>query len=182
MSKIVIPLAEGFEEIEAVTSIDVLRRAEIEVVTVSLGDLKVTGANEITIEADQSIDQITSTDLTGIILPGGMPGAVNLREDERVINLIQELADDNKLIAAICAAPIVLEEAGVLKDKEATSYPGFKPRMKSCKYQEDRVVIDDNLITGRGPGVALEFVLTIVKYLANQDAALELKEAMLTNF
>ncbi len=177
--KIIIPLAEGFEEIEAVTCIDVLRRGGIEVVTVALDSLDVKGAHNIIIRADTSISSINYSKFDGILLPGGMPGATTLRDDERVIKLIQELAKGEKLIAAICAAPIALEQAGILTNKKATSYPGFDKEMVSCNYQNDRVVVDNNIITGRGPGVALEFALNIVSYLVGETKVEELEKGML---
>lgn len=177
--KILIPLAEGFEEIEAVTCIDVLRRGGVEVVTASLNNLDVKGAHNIIIKADTSISTIKRGEFDGILLPGGMPGATNLRDDERVIELIQELAKEEKLIAAICAAPIALERAGVITNKKATSYPGFDKDLTSCKYQNDRVVVDKNIITGRGPGVALEFALEVIKYLIGETKVKDLEKGML---
>jgi len=182
MEKILIPLADGCEEIEAISNIDILRRAGLEVETASLGDLAVSGGHDIIIKADKRIDEVDSKELAGIVLPGGMPGATNLRDDERVISLIQELAKREGLIAAICAAPIVLEEAGVIEDRVATSYPGFEQEMESCNYLQDRVVVDANIITGRGPGVAVEFALKLVEYLVGNEKVEELKAEMLTNF
>jgi len=182
MNKIIIPLAEGFEEIEAITNIDILRRAGLKVETVSLADLEVKGSHNILIKADKNIDEINYEEIAGIVLPGGMPGSSNLRDDNRVIKLIQKLDGQEGLIAAICAAPIVLEKAGVIADRPATSYPGFDKEMESCSYLQDRVVVDGNLITGRGPGVAIEFALKLVEYLVGVEKVNELKGAMLTNF
>ena len=182
MSQIVIPLAEGCEELEAITNIDVLRRAGLEVVTVSLGDLAVLGDHDIEIKADKNIDDLDLEEVGGIVLPGGMPGAKHLKEDSRVVELVQKLDEEGGLVAAVCAAPMVLEEAGVIEDRPATSYPGFDKEMPSCRYQEERVVVDDNLVTGRGPGVALEFAIKIVELLVGAEKAEELKAAMLTNF
>lgn len=181
MKKVMIPLADGLEEIEAITNIDVLRRAGIEVVTVSLAELKVKGDHDIVITADTNIDNINPEDLAGIILPGGMPGASHLKNDKRVIELIREVDTRQGLVAAICAAPIALEEAGVIKGKKATSYPGFGEKMPSCKYQEEKVVVDGNLITGRGPGVAFEFALEVVSYLLNAEKAQELRKGMIVS-
>ncbi len=177
--KIIIPLAEGFEEIEAVTSIDLLRRGEIEVTTVALAGNEVKGAHGIVIKADQKISAVQAADYDGIVLPGGMPGSVNLRDNQIVINLVSQLFEQNKLVAAICAAPIVLEKAGILRGKQATSYPNFDQEMPSCDYREERVVLDQNIITGRGPGVALEFSLAIVQYLSGEEKAGQLKKALL---
>lgn len=182
MKKIIIPLAQGLEEIEAITNIDVLRRANIEVTTVSLDDLKVKGAHNVVILADKLIDEINVEDFDGILLPGGMPGATNLRDDKRIINMVRFLNEKNKLVSAICAAPIVLEKAGVLKGVKATSYPGFGEEMASSNYVEDRVVVDKNIITGKGPGVALEFALEVVNYLVGEKVVNELKKDMIVDF
>ncbi len=182
MKKVIVPLAQGFEEIEAIASIDVLRRANIEIITVSLGDLKVKGAHDIVVLADKSIDEIDVNELDGILLPGGMPGSTNLRDDERVINIVKSLNENGKLISAICAAPIVLEKAGVLKGRKATSYPGFDEEMPSCNYTGDRVVVDNNVITGKGPGAALEFAFKIVNYLVGEKTVNKLKGEMFTGF
>lgn len=182
MSQVIIPLADGFEEIEATTNIDVLRRAEVEVTTVALDELQVRGDHGIIMEADKNIEEVSAQKFEGIVLPGGMPGAANLRDDQRVRSLVRKLNEQEKLVAAICAAPIVLEEAGVLTDRPATSYPGFEEQLPSCVYQQDRVVVDKNLVTGRGPGVALEFAIKLVEYLVGQEKAEELKAGMLVNF
>lgn len=180
MKKILIPLADGLEEIEAVVPIDVLRRAELEVVTCYLGDTeKINGSHEIILEADENIDNITAEKLSAIVLPGGMPGSKNLKEDKRVLELVSNLYKRGSLVAANCAAPMVLEAAGILEGKKATSYPGFDKEMPSCNYQEQRVVQDGNIITARGPGVALEFSYTIVRYLLSEEKASQLKEQMM---
>ena len=179
MSKVLIPLASGFEEIEAVTNIDVLRRASIEVVTISLNSLDVKGDHGIPIIADQRIDQIEIDDFDAIVLPGGMPGAGNLRDNQKILDFVRKINEEGGLVAAVCAAPIVLEAAGILEGKNATSYPGFGEEMPSCNYKEERVVKDGNIITARGPGVALEFALEIVKYLKSESDAEELREAMI---
>ena len=180
MDKILIPLAEGLEEIEAITCIDVLRRAGIKVITATLtAELQVKGSHKIVIGADVCLPEITADQLAGIVLPGGMPGANNLKNNQQLIKLIQQVNQKQGLLAAICAAPIVLEEAGILKNRMATSYPGFEREMASCIYRQERVVVDDNLITGRGPGVAIEFALEIVQYLLDEEQVTDLKKQML---
>ncbi|MCF8009121.1 MAG: DJ-1/PfpI family protein [Halanaerobiales bacterium] len=179
MSRILIPLALGFEEIEAVTNIDILRRAEIEVVTCALDSIDVKGSHNITIKADTQIDEIEIDEFDGILLPGGLPGAENLKNSSKVIEFVKYINKKDGLIAAICAAPIVLEKANVIKDKKVTSYPGFEKYMPSCKYIEKRVVKDGNLITGRGPGVASQFALEVVKYLKSKKEVKQLSETML---
>jgi len=182
MKKVMIPLGEGFEEIEAVTNIDVFRRAGLEVVTAGLGKREVEGDHGIKIEADLLLKDVDINELDAIVLPGGMPGAENLRNNDKLVWLISELDQREGLVAAICAAPMVLDKAGVIEGKNATSYPGFARKMPSCNYTEERVVRDGNVITGRGPGVAMEFALEVVRYLVGHDKVDELKDEMLTNF
>ncbi|RAK08465.1 4-methyl-5(b-hydroxyethyl)-thiazole monophosphate biosynthesis [Halanaerobium saccharolyticum] len=179
MAKILIPLAPGFEEIEAITNIDVLRRAGFDVLTAGIGSNEIEGDHGIKIETDTEISKVDAAELKAVVLPGGMPGAANLRESEELLKLIKEVYEEDKLCAAVCAGPIVLEAAGVLKGKNATSYPGFDDQMPSCNYREERVVIDENIITSRGPGVAMEFAMTIVEYLIDAEKRSELEEAML---
>ncbi len=182
MKKIIVPLANGFEELEAITIIDVLKRANIEVEIISLADLEVKSSNQILIKADKKINQIIKQDLSGIILPGGMPGAKNLKNNQKIIELIQYLDEKNALVAAICAAPIVLSKAGIITDKKITSYPGFAAELNTNHYLKQRVVKDGNIITARGPGVALEFSLEIVEYLKDKKAVKQLKDDMLIDF
>jgi 4-methyl-5(b-hydroxyethyl)-thiazole monophosphate biosynthesis len=177
MAKAVVVLAEGFEEIEAVTVIDVLRRAGVQVSIAGLERGAVRGSHDIGIVAEQAIEATSAADFDALILPGGMPGAARLRDDKRVQGLIQAFAKAGKLCAAICAAPIALEAAGVLSGRRATSYPGFE--LPSASYVEDKVVIDGNLVTSRGVGTALEFALSLVERLATPEKAAELRQRML---
>ncbi len=178
MASVLVPLAEGFEEIEAVSIVDVLRRAGVEVRLAYLFKQEVTGANGITIVADNSINDVRSEEFDMIVLPGGIPGAEHLRDDDRVQKLIKEFEEQNKNIAAICAAPIALERAGVLKDK-FTCYPPYEEQIKSSTFSEDRVVKSKNVITSRGPGTALCFALEIVKTLVGEETYNQLKEGLL---
>ncbi|GFN35490.1 DJ-1 family glyoxalase III [Tepidimicrobium xylanilyticum] len=183
MKKILLLLAEGFEEVEALTTVDYLRRMDIVVDTCSIhGEKKVMGAHRIAVEADKTLAEIDSSkDYDGVVLPGGLPGATNLRDDERVIELVQEFNEEGKIVAAICAAPIVLERAGIIKDKKVTSYPGFEEDLKGSQYLEDLVVQDGNIITARGPAVAVYFALSIVENLVGEDKKEELKKDILLN-
>jgi protein deglycase len=171
-----VPLAEGFEEIEAVTIVDVLRRAEIEVTTAALGKNPVTGSHGIALVADRGLDGVSVSDFDAVVLPGG-PGARRLKEDARVQALLKQAASAGKTIAAVCAAPIALEAAGLLAGRRATSYPGHD--LPSSRYSEERVVIDGNIVTSRGPGTVLEFSLSLVEKLAGPDVRAELERAML---
>lgn len=184
MKSVVVFLAEGFEEIEAITMVDVLRRVSIECDTCSIVEDKyyVTGAHGIEIKADKNINDINSKEYDCLILPGGMPGSENLKQNNVVIKMINEFNKENKIIGAICAAPIVLEEAGILSNKKVTSYPGFEKMLGDCNYIEDIVVEDGNIVTSRGPATALQFSLKIVEKLIGIEKSNELKDEMMLDF
>lgn len=171
MKKIAVLCKDGFEEIEALTPVDVLRRANVHVDLVGMDDLKVTSSHQITIQLDCVFnDQIKEYD--GIVIPGGLPGATNLRDDARVIEIVQQFNQEYKLIAAICAGPIVLAKAGILKDKICTCSPGFETQLTGANYQEAIVQKDDHIITGKGPAAALEFGYTILESLGYDSSNL----------
>ena len=171
MKKIAVLCKDGFEEIEALTPVDVLRRANVHVDLVGMDDLKVTSSHQITIQIDCVFnDQIKEYD--GIVIPGGLPGATNLRDDARVIEIVQQFNQEHKLIAAICAGPIVLAKAGILKDKICTCSPGFETQLTGANYQEAIVQKDDHIITGKGPAAALEFGYTILESLGYDSSNL----------
>jgi 4-methyl-5(b-hydroxyethyl)-thiazole monophosphate biosynthesis len=172
-----VPLADGFEEIEAVTIVDVLRRASIEVVTAALAASPVRGSHGITVSADVRLDDVLGEEFDAVVLPGGMPGSRTLRDDMRVLGIVKDASRKNKLVAAVCAAPIVLEAAGVLAGRRATSYPGNE--LSSARYVEERVVVDGQLVTSRGPGTALEFALALVEKLVSPEAADKLRSGMI---
>lgn len=175
---VLVPLADGFEEIEAVTIIDVLRRAGVQVTSLYLKKNQVTGSHGITLAADKNIDDIRASDYDCIVLPGGMPGSSNLKEDPRVISLVKEVYQAGKVTAALCAAPMVLGHAGVLNGKRATCFPGFEDHMTGATALPDPVVKDGSIITGKGPGCALPFALELVAALAGREKADSLKENM----
>ncbi|MDN5342824.1 MULTISPECIES: DJ-1 family glyoxalase III [Oceanotoga] len=181
MKKLIVFLADGFEEIEALTIVDVLRRAGVETDICSIKNKEVIGAHNIKIIADKTLDEINENDYSSLYLPGGMPGAENLKNNEKLINIIKKFDKENKKIFAICAAPIVLSKANVLK-KEATSYPSFKEQIKIENYSEKPFVIDENIGTSRGPATALEFSFQILKELGFSKEAEELKISMLYNY
>lgn len=177
--KAIVILAEGFEEIEAVTCIDILRRADIEVTVAGLSE-QVTGSRGVIITADKKLDDI-ATDFDACILPGGMPGATNLVSSEKVKSTIKDLNQRGKIIAAICASPaVVLAPIGVLENKSATCYPGMEGHFdNNTQYKTDNVVIDGNIITSRGPATALAFSLAIVEALCGKEVSNNLKKATL---
>ena len=180
MSKAVVVLAEGFEEIEAVTPVDVLRRAGVDVVVAGLGRKKVTGSHGITLTADIRVKEIPD-DIDALILPGGLPGAENLAACDALTTLIQTMNANGKIVAAICASPAyVLAPAGVLDGRKATCYPGCEDRFpETTSHFEDNVVRDGNIITSRGPGTALEFSLKLVQALTDTTKSLELQDNMI---
>lgn len=173
MSKVAVLLAEGFEEVEAVTPIDFLRRAGIDVVTACVGERAVRGSHGITVTADAGVESLMGEDLDGVVLPGGMPGAANLAASPEVGRLVRSMVESRKLIAAICAAPAkVLAPLGVLAGKRATCFPGDEVAFSSeVTFSEERVVRDGDLITSRGAGTAAEFAEEIIRYLVGDEAA-----------
>jgi 4-methyl-5(b-hydroxyethyl)-thiazole monophosphate biosynthesis len=179
MSKVLMPLATGFEEIEALSIVDILRRAEIEVVIAGLLPGPVSGAHDISVVPDATIEAINAGAFDMIVLPGGQPGTDNLNADPRIHALLKEFAAKNKLIGAICAAPIVLAAAGVLNGKKATCYPTYIDRLSGGIYENASVVSDDSIITSQGAGTAINFGLAIVARLTNQTTADGISESML---
>jgi len=179
MPKIAVLLADGFEEIEAITIIDILRRANLDVVTAGLKPGDITGAHAIAVTPDTGIGTINADGFDMIILPGGGPGTKNLKADPRVLELVRQFSNKGKLTGAICAAPTVLYTAGILDGKRVTSFPGTDSEMPDVNYSTDTVVWDGNIVTGRAAGTAGAFALAIVARLAGQAAADKLKSAML---
>ncbi|TAJ14414.1 DJ-1/PfpI family protein [Marinilabiliaceae bacterium JC017] len=180
MSKhVIIFLADGFEEIEALTPVDVLRRAGIQVSTVSIQETRnVTGAHQIVVKADALFTETDFDKANMVVLPGGMPGAKNLNEHEGVKNILLRFAKENKLIGAICAAPMVPGQLGLLKNKKATCYPGFESHLKDAEVTGQPVEVADNMVTGKGVGAALKFSLELVALLTDRNTANELAEKM----
>ncbi len=183
MTNVAIFLAEGYEEIEAVTVIDILRRANIDVKIVGLSSRNVEGAHLITIVSEKNINDLDINDFDAFILPGGNPGYKNLRNDSRVISLIQKAFESRKIIAAICAAPSVLSDAGILKGKNSTIYPGMEKELEKggSNPKQDLVVVDDNIITSRGPATALPFAITLVEKLVGKKIAESVRKNTLMN-
>ena len=179
MPKVVVPLAEGFEEIEAMAIIDVLRRAGIEVTVAGLHSGPIESARRVKVVPDTTIELITSDDFDMIILPGGQPGADNLKASGKVESLIRDFHSKGKLTGAICAAPYVLAAAGILEGKKATCYPSYSGKLAGAIYQEKTVVEDGKIMTSRGPGTAVCFALAIVEKLVGKEKADAVKEAML---
>lgn len=185
MNRACVLLAPGFEEIEAVTIIDVLRRAgvEVEIVAVMAEPSEaapfVTGSHDISVRTTTRVEALDARAFDAVVLPGGLPGAHNLRDHAACQKLVQEASRAGKVVAAICAGPVALESAGVLAGREATSYPGNA--LPSARYSEARVVVDGQVVTSRGPGTALEFSLTLVRMLVSEAVSEKLRTAMLVS-
>lgn len=178
MSKVLVPLAQGCEEIEAVTVIDILRRAGVTVVSVGLDDLPVLASRGVLLLPDTELDTALQDDFDMIVLPGGQPGANNLKADSRIITLLQKMAKQGKYIAAICAAPSVLATAGLLDDKQATSFPGALDPFQKVTQQDAAIVEDGKFITSRGPGTAMDFALTLIERLLGKTKREEVEAGL----
>jgi len=176
--KVVVILANGFEEIEAITPIDTLRRAGVDVTVVGLTGSVITGAHNITITCDTTLDAIFHQPFDGIVLPGGNPGTTNLSESTKLIEMIYQMNRDNKIIAAICAAPQVLDLSGVLTDKKYTCYPGSEEKIVHGERIDEPVVIDGNIITGRAAGSSLDFSLGIIEELLDAEQSSDISSRL----
>lgn len=175
MARALVILADGCEEIEAVTALDVLRRGGVDVVGAALAGRWVHGNHGIGIEADTVLDEVLHQDFDLLVLPGGQPGATHLAADARVQKLLQESTSKGCYIAAICAAPEVLAQAGLLQGRKATSFPGAIKHLSGITYMESAVVWDGKIITSRGPGTALDFALTLLEVLQGAEVRQEVE-------
>ena len=180
MKTIFVFLADGFEEIEALAPVDILRRAGLSVKTVSVMDEQVVaGAHGVPVLADVMFDEVNAEDAEMILLPGGLPGATNLDAHQGLSQMILDFAKEEKPLAAICAAPLVFGNRGLLEGKKATCYPGFETYLKGAQYTAALVEKDGNFITGKGPGAAMEFAFVIVEKYCGMDKVNELKQGMM---
>ncbi len=180
MAAVLVPLAPGFEELEAVTLIDLLRRAQIEVTVAGLAPGTVKGSRGTVIQPDAALDEALKHDYDMVVLPGGQPGANNLEADRRITDLLRRMAAQHKYTAAICAAPKVLAVAGVLDGKRATSFPGSLDPAKFPRVQVENlaVVADGRVVTSRGPGTAMDFALELIGLLAGKDKRDQVEAAL----
>ena len=179
MSKIGIFMADGCEEIEGLTVVDIARRAGIEIDTISItGKPVVTSSHKVTFETDTTKEEADFASYDGIVLPGGMPGTLNLQADETVNKVIRQFATEGRLVCAICAAPSVLGAAGILEGKCATCHPGFEEKLTGAKVEEKEVVVDGNVITSRGMGTAIPFALEIVRYFADDETVEQVRKGL----
>jgi len=180
MKKALLMISPGFEEVEAITPWDFLRRAGIEVFAAGIGSDKITGAHGISLDCDGTVHGVTG-DWDVVVIPGGMPGATNIAESPKAMEIIQQQHDRGALIAAICASPgVVLGKTHILEDRRATSYPSFEKLFPSSTVaSEERVVVDGHVITSRGPGTAAEFAISIIRYLEGDEMADKIDQSTL---
>ena len=178
MPKVLVPLAEGCEELEAVTLIDLLRRAEVEVVTAGLKPGIVIASRGVKLVPDVTLEVALQDQYDMVVLPGGMPGATHLQDDPRIISLLQKMAAAGQYTAAICAAPMVLAKAGLLEGKRATSYPGSLDAYTGISLQTAAVVQDGKVLTSRGPGTAMDFALALIEVLTGPDKRQQVEAAL----
>ena len=180
MSKrVLVPLAEGFEEIEAITVIDILRRADVEVIVAGLAEGPVQGRSGIRVLPDTTLDTVQAQDLDMIVLPGGLGGTQRLREDPRIQSLLKALASRGKYTTAICAAPTVLSAVGLTRGRTVTSHPSVRQELSEVHYREDRVVVDGPVVTSRAPGTAMEFAMKLVELLEGPEKVAAVNQGVL---
>jgi 4-methyl-5(b-hydroxyethyl)-thiazole monophosphate biosynthesis len=177
--KAAVLLAEGFEEIEFSTIVDILRRAGIDVLIAGLRGGEIIGSHGIKVVSDVSLDRIGASDLDAVVLPGGSPGFMNLSQDGRVIRMVKEMYDEQKYVAAICGAPFVLSQAGILDGKRVTIHPSLKGTLTGARYVDDRVVVDGKIVTSQGPGTAMEFSLKLVEIWVGRHEVEEVNKEVL---
>ena len=179
MKRVLIPLAPGFEEIEALAVVDILRRAGAEVITAGTVENPIEGRNRIRVLADAFLDSVKNQDFDMIVLPGGAVGTENLKNDARVKEIVERLHKKGKLVTAICAAPTVLSAIGITAGRTITSHPTVRTKLQREKLSEERVVVDGNIITSQGPGTAIEFAFKLVEILFGKDKVVEVNKGVL---
>ena len=178
---VLVPLAEGFEEIEALTVVDVLRRAGVAVTTAAVaGELTVEGKHGVPVVADALLADLASDRFDMVVLPGGVPGVPNLQANPTVAEVVRAHAERGDWVCAICAAPAVLGDLGLLDDKRATIHPGWADKLNCGEFREETIVRDGRIVTSRGPGTALPFALTLAKLLVGEPKAATVAAAMVT--
>ena len=170
--------ADGFEEIEALSTVDILRRAGLEVKMIGVNNNIITGAHGVSIITDIRENDVNKEDIDAIVLPGGMPGTVNLEHSNELKDIIAYANENNKYIAAICAAPSILGHMGILNGKEAVCFPGFENELRGASILSDPVCVSQNIITARGPGVSNEFALKLVEIMCGAKLASKVKVSM----
>lgn len=178
MASVLVPIADGSEELEAISIIDLLRRAGVEVTVAGLNGMNIKASRGVNLVADATLDDVLGQSFDMVVLPGGAAGAEALRSDERIKRLLQQHAESGRYTAAICAAPSVLANAGLLGGRKATSFPGFLDPFADVDYREDPVVTDGKTVTSRGPGTAMDFALRLIEILEGADKAREVEDRL----
>ena len=179
MKKVLIPLAQGFEEIEALAVVDILRRAGVEVVMAGTVDNPIEGRNRIKVLADAPLESVKEQDFDMIVLPGGAVGTENLKKDIRIKEIVERLYKKGRFITAICAAPTVLSAIGVTAGRTVTSHPTVRTKLEKEKISDERIVVDGNIITSQGPGTAVEFAFKLVEVLLGKEKVAEVNKGVL---
>lgn len=179
MKKVLIPLAPGFEEIEALAVVDILRRAGVEVTIAGAVENPIEGRNKIKVLADTSLDSVKGQDFDMIVLPGGAVGTENLKKDVRVKEIVERHYKKGRFITAICAAPTVLSAIGITAGRTVTSHPTVRAKLDKEKISDERVVVDGNIITSQGPGTAIEFAFKLVEMLLGKEKVSEVNKGVL---
>jgi 4-methyl-5(b-hydroxyethyl)-thiazole monophosphate biosynthesis len=182
MKKVLIPLAPGFEEVEALTCVDILRRAGAEVTLAGTIEGEIIGRNLIKVSPDTLLESVKTENFDMIVLPGGALGTENLKKDDRIKNIVLEHYCAGRLIAAICAAPTVLAKVGIIKGRVVTSHPSVRTELNGAVISDERVVTNGNIITSQGPGTAMEFAFTLVKTLFGSNKAMEVNKGVLAKY
>ena len=172
-------LADGFEEIEAIVPRDILKRGGVKVLTVGVTGNLVTSAYGLNIKTDVTIESVDIDDIEGIVLPGGMPGTLNLKNNQKLLEIVKYSFEKRLLIGAICAAPSILGNMNILKNKSACCYPGFEKELIGANILNESVTIDQNIITSRGPGTAIHFGFALLSYLKGEDTLKNVKNEMI---
>ncbi len=178
MASVLVPLAQGCEELEAITVVDLLRRAGVEVVTAGLDEQVVTAARGTVLVPDTTLDEALQREYDMVVLPGGLPGADHLDNDPRIHALLKTMAASGRYVTAICAAPKVLAHGGLLEGRQVTSFPGVLDHVGGIDYKTEAVVEDGNIITSRGPGTAMDFALTLIARLVGEEKRDEVEAAL----
>lgn len=176
--KVAVYFAEGYEELEALTVVDVLRRAKIEVVMTGISKETVTSARDISVQMDTTIEKLNHDDIDMIVLPGGVPGTQNLEANSLVLENIKRFKEQGKWLAAICAAPSILGKLGLLMGEKATCYPGYEKYLEGCEYRDESTVVSHKIITGKGAGTSLAFAFGILENIQGKEAVDQLKKNM----
>lgn len=177
--KVAVYFATGYEEIEALAVVDVLRRGKIEVSMVGVASKTVVSARGISINMDTTLEELNHDEIDMMVLPGGVPGIINLEASEKLMNELKSFKEKGKWLAAICAAPSILGTQGLLVGERATCYPNYESKLIGCEHVDESVMVSGNIVTGKGAGVAIDFALKLLEVLASKEVAEEVRKSMI---